>query len=133
MGSTTPKKGRAAAEGKGPSECHLPLRSTPTQPAEYSTSLWVFCKPGKEPTPHQSSLHLFWVHGNKLRKGRPETQGKAHYPNTAEALGRGHRSKEKRGPTRHWEAWPVIPKSILISLRSFLTGPCSSAVQRDCS
>lgn len=39
MGGTTPKKGRPEAEDKGPSECHLPLRSTPTQPAEYSTSL----------------------------------------------------------------------------------------------
>lgn len=31
------------------------------------------------------------------------------------------------------EAWPVIQKSILISLRSFLTGPGSSAIHRDCS
>lgn len=107
MGGVTPKKGKPAAEDKGPSESHLPLCSTPTHPAEYSIRLrtagLVFCKPGKEPTPHQSFLHLSWVHGNKLRKGRPETQGKAHYPNTVEALEREHRSKEKDGPTRHWE------------------------------
>lgn len=137
MGGATPKKGKPAAEDKGPSESHLPLCSTPTHPAEYSIRLRTAGFSANQ----EKSLHHIkapcicpgFMEINSEREGlKPRAKHIIltlwkHWKGSTEAK----RKTVPRGTGK--EAWPVIQKSILISLRSFLTGPCSSAIHRDCS
>lgn len=139
MGSTAPKKARAAAGEKGPSERgHLCFRPHPTnrtshQPQDHRKRAYTTSKPPRI-CPVLREI--------KLQKGRPESQGKEHYSDTVEA--QTPKEIQPRGPlgSPAWVRAAAFSKSLhqaftgspaLVNLSAFSSLACNPAVHRACS